>query len=84
LIALGFDAEAFAWAFVGIGVLCVLFAIAFISSFAIWAPDRLQSEEYQLEQKRLTLQSKEDPEPRAITTEVVTEDAEAPQTSRGE
>ena len=74
LVALGIGERTFAWVFVGVAILTILFAAGFISYFARFDPDRLQSEEYQLEQKRLTLQSKEHPEPRDITAEVVTED----------
>lgn len=84
LIALSFGERVFAWLFVGAAFLALLFAIGFMSYFARVDPNRLQSEEYQLEQRRLTLQSKEDPEPRAITAEPVSEDTEAPQISRGD
>lgn len=84
LVALGLNERAFAWVFVGIAIAAFLFAMGFISYFAWFDPDRLQSEEYQIEQRRLTLQSKEHPEPRAITEEIVMEDTEPSQTSRRE
>jgi hypothetical protein len=84
IISLSLGERAFAWVFVGVAIATVLFAVGFISYFARVDPDRLQSEEYQLQHRRLTLQSKEHPEPREITTEVVTEDVEPPQISRGD
>jgi hypothetical protein len=84
LISLGLGERAFAWGFVTIAILAVLFAAGFIGYFARVDPDRLQSEEYQLEQRRLTLQSKEHPEPREIAAEVVTEEVEPPQISGGD
>lgn len=84
LIALGLQERAFAWVFVGIAVFALVYAVGFLSYFARTDPDRLQSEEYQLEQRRLTLESKEHPEPRTIEAEVVTEDAEPPPITRGD
>lgn len=84
LIALGLQERAFAWVFVGIATVALVYAVGFLSYFARKDPDRLQSEEYQLEQRRLTLESKEHPEPRTIEAEVVTEDAEPPPIARGD
>jgi hypothetical protein len=48
LIALSLNQSAFAWVFVGVAIAAFLFAVGFISYFALFDPDRLQSEEYQI------------------------------------
>src|SRR6476469_4690967 len=57
LAALSLGERAFGWAFLIIGAFTALFAASFITYFAFNNPDRLQSESFQLEQRRLTLQS---------------------------
>lgn len=64
-------------AFIAVGIVPLVFAIVFISYFAVREPDRLQSEAYRLEDRRLTLQSKEHRVPIPVEREEVTAESTA-------
>lgn len=68
LAALGFGDRAFAWVAVGIAIFVIIFAVAFISYFALADPDRLQSEEYQLRQQYLQYKYRQDHRPEKYDT----------------